>query len=119
MIKTRSYIVLSLMLVLVMLLAGTGASSVQAEDDVDLPVTHQLFNGLVGPITVDGDGFVPFGNYRNPPSPICSTPTSNAANVNTDCEGNAPHNETSIAVNPNNSLNIVGSVNDYQLSLAP
>ncbi len=119
MIKTRSYIVASIMLVLVILLAGTGASSVQADDDVVLPVTHQLFNGLVGPITQDGDGFVPFGNYRNPSSPICSNPTSNAANVNTDCEGNAPHNETSIAVNPTNPQNIVGSANDYQLTLTP
>jgi len=34
---------------------------------------------------------------------ICST-SSSAANVNTDGEGNAPHNETSIAVNPTNSL---------------
>lgn len=119
MIKTRSYIVLSVMLVLVMLMAGMGASRVQADDDVVLPVTHQLFNGLVGPITADGDGFVPFGNYRNPSSPICNTPTSNAANVNTDCEGNAPHNETSIAVNPTNPLNIVGSANDYQLTLTP
>jgi hypothetical protein len=59
------------------------------------------------------------GNYRNPSNPICSTPTSGAANVNTDCEGNAPHNETSIAVNPTNSANIIGSVNDYQLALTP
>ena len=119
MIKTRGYIAASLMLVLVLLLTGTGASRVRAENDVDLPVTHQLFNGLVGPITQDGDGFIPFGNYRNPSSPICSTPTSNAANVNTDCEGNAPHNETSIAVNPTNPLNMVGSANDYQLTLTP
>lgn len=119
MIKTRSYIVLSIMLVLVILLVGTGASTAQADDDVVLPVTHQLFNGLVGPITQDGDGFIPFGSYRNPSSPICSTPTSSAANVNTDCEGNAPHNETSIAVNPIDPLNMVGSANDYQLSLTP
>lgn len=53
-------------------------------------------------------------DYKNPPSPICSTATSSAANVNTDCEGNAPHNETSIAVNPQNPDNIIGSANDYQ-----
>src|SRR2546428_1422744 len=57
--------------------------------------------------------------YKNPPSPICSTPTSLAQNVNTDCEGiNNPHNETAIAVNPVNPLNMIGSANDYQLKLS-
>jgi BNR/Asp-box repeat len=57
--------------------------------------------------------------YRNPPSPICSTPTSAAANVNTDCEpGVGIHNETAIAVNPKNPLNIIGSANDYQLKVS-
>jgi hypothetical protein len=51
-------------------------------------------------------------DYENPPSPICSTKVSTAANVNTDCEGNAPHNETSIAVNLTNPNNIIGSAND-------
>jgi hypothetical protein len=51
--------------------------------------------------------------YRNPPSPICSTATSTATNVNTDCEPGI-HNETAIAVNPTNSLNMIGSANDYQ-----
>src|SRR5689334_5311150 len=117
--KVQSYITFALLLVLVVFTAGASASNVRADDDVLLPVTHQLFNGVVGPLTQDGDGFVSLGNYRNPPSPICSTNTSNAANVNTDCEGTAPHNETSIAVNPSNSLNIVSSANDYQLALTP
>ena len=57
--------------------------------------------------------------YRNPPSPICSTPTSTAANVNTDCEpGVGVHNETAIAVNHKNPLNIIGSANDYQLKVS-
>ena len=38
-----------------------------------------------------------------------STPTQTTANVNTDCEGVNPHNETSIAVNPTNPLNIVAT----------
>jgi BNR repeat protein/BNR/Asp-box repeat protein len=50
---------------------------------------------------------------------ICTTPTSTAANVNTDCEENGPHNETSIAVNPTDPNNIIGGANDYQLSLNP
>jgi len=49
---------------------------------------------------------------------LCTTPTSGAANVNTDCEAApGPHNETSIAVNPTNTDNIIGGVNDYQLGL--
>jgi hypothetical protein len=35
-------------------------------------------------------------------------------NVNTDTDLSAPHNETTIAVNPTNPLNIVGSASDYQ-----
>ena len=50
---------------------------------------------------------------------ICTTATSSDANVNTDCEENGPHNETSIAVNPTNPQNIIGGVNDYQLSVNP
>jgi hypothetical protein len=50
---------------------------------------------------------------------ICTTPTQTGANVNTDCEGTNPHNETSIAVNPTNPLNFVGGANDYQLSINP
>ena len=50
---------------------------------------------------------------------ICTTATSTAANVNTDCAQNTvgPHNETSIAVNPTNALNMIGGANDYQLTL--
>jgi hypothetical protein len=50
---------------------------------------------------------------------ICTTPTQATANVNTDCETNGPHNETSIAVNPTNTQNMIGGVNDYQLSVNP
>ena len=54
-------------------------------------------------------------------TPFCSTTTSIAANVNTDCETKSvgPHNETSIAVNPADPNNIIGGANDYQLGLNP
>src|SRR3954469_12319712 len=54
-------------------------------------------------------------------TPFCSTTTSTAANVNTDCETKSvgPHNETSIAVNPTDPNNIIGGANDYQLGLNP
>jgi hypothetical protein len=35
-------------------------------------------------------------------------------NVNTDTDLTAPHNETTIAVNPTNPLNLIGSAGDYQ-----
>src|SRR5437870_2866469 len=60
------------------------------------PVTHQRFNSVEGPLTQEGNGALSVANLRNPPSPVCSTATSSAANVNTDCEPNV-HNETSIA----------------------
>jgi len=52
---------------------------------------------------------------------FCSTSTSSAANVNTDCAQSTvgPHNETSIAVNPTNPSNIIGGANDYHLTLNP
>jgi hypothetical protein len=51
---------------------------------------------------------------------ICSTETSAAANVNTDCaDGIGPHNETSIAVNPTDTDNMIGGANDYQLAINP
>jgi len=50
---------------------------------------------------------------------ICTTATTSAANVNTDCETNGPHNETSIAVNPTDPANMIGGANDYQLAVNP
>src|SRR4051794_16396598 len=50
---------------------------------------------------------------------ICTTATTSAANVNTDCETNGSHNETSIAVNPTDPANMIGGANDYQLAVNP
>lgn len=49
---------------------------------------------------------------------ICTT-AAQTGNVNTDCETSSvgPHNETSIAVNPTDPLNMIGGANDYQLGL--
>lgn len=93
------------------------ASASGADQALPQPFTHQAYNQYVGPLTSNADGTTSGeAQYKNPPSPICSTATSNASNVDTDCEGNAPHNETSIAVNPTNPLNLIGSANDYQLN---
>ncbi len=94
----------------------TTAPRAHADQPLPLPLTQQHFNGL-DPILESGDGgAASLGDLKNPPSPVCATTTSLAANVNTDCEL-SPHNETSIAVNPTNSLNIIGGANDYQLIL--
>ncbi|MCU1307195.1 MAG: neuraminidase, partial [Acidobacteriaceae bacterium] len=95
----------------------TGANA----QDVVLPVTHQHFNSFEGPITQFSEGSASEAVFKNPPSPICTASASNSSgdNFDTDCEGVAPHNETSIAVNPTNPLNRIGGANDYQLRLSP
>ena len=45
-----------------------------------------------------------------PTQPVCTTPPSHAANVNTDCQADGNFFETTIAVNPTNPRNIVGGV---------
>jgi hypothetical protein len=90
-----------------------------ADQPLPLPVTHQRFNSVETHPLVDGSaGPSAQAGSRTPTSPICATSTSSASNVNTDCEGKAPHNETSIAVNPTNPLNMIGGANDYQLSVS-
>lgn len=89
-----------------------GASARADGDAPDLPITHEHFN-VVDPLAGANDGAVGESTYVNPSSPICST-----SGPSTDCEGNAPHNETSIAVNPTNTANLLGSANDYQLRLS-
>jgi len=89
------------------------------EDDAVQPVdfTHNIF---------DAPAPVPSAVFGTGPAlkrgqQICTTAFSAAANVNTDCESTSvgPHNETSIAVNPTNPLNMIGGLNDYQLAINP
>jgi hypothetical protein len=95
--------------------------------------------GAAGVRADDGDGLQPIDfshNVNDAPAPvtsaafatapalktgtaICTTATQTGANANTDCEGTNPNNETSIAVNPTNPLNIIGGANDYQLGINP
>jgi hypothetical protein len=72
--------------------------------DAPAPVTSAVFGS--SPATKTGQA-------------ICTTPTQTTANVNTDCELNVPHNETSIAVNPTDAGNMIGGANDYQLAVNP
>ncbi len=91
---------------------------VLAEDQPPLPITHQAWNAALGPLTQEADGTVGENVYKNPSSPIC-TGSTGSGNVNTDCEtAAAPHNETSIAIDPTDPNHLIGSANDYQLRLS-
>jgi hypothetical protein len=59
------------------------------------------------------------GTPVKPGHVICTTPTQNTPNVDTDCEKTGPSNETSIAVNPTDENNMIGGANDYQLGVNP
>ena len=50
---------------------------------------------------------------------ICTTQTSYAANVNTDCGPVAPHQETSIAVDPRDPNHLIGAAYDTQVAVNP
>jgi len=85
--------------------------------EAQLPVDHFLQTNVFTPISGNSGGGV--SNFKNRTGLICSTATQTGANANTDCEGNAPHNETTVAVNPTDPNNMIASANDYQLRLAP
>lgn len=119
--KSR-FLILLITLVAIFSLFGWTApfavTTARAEDAPPLPVTHQFFNFYHGVLDTSPDGSPGENVYKNPPSPICSVSTTFGSNVQTDCEAVAPHNETSIAVNPTNPLNMIGGANDYQLNLS-
>lgn len=79
-------------------------------------VTHLHWNAFDAPAPTEEATFTA-GDFVNPPNPICVT-SSGDPNVNTDCEAPSPHNETAIAIDPLNPLNIVGGVGDYQIWLS-
>jgi hypothetical protein len=100
------------------LVAGLVAGPVLAEEDEEIihPVDFVHNNLTEAPVAgaIFGSGpAVKVGDA------ICSTPTQNTPNVNTDCEGTGPHNETSIAVDPTNALHMIAGANDYQLAINP
>ena len=97
------------------LFAALAATVALGDDPLPQAITHQHWNGFDA-LQKSNDGQTGIAQYKNAPSPICSTATSSAANVSTDCEGIAPHNETSIAIDPLNASHMIGSANDYQLA---
>ncbi len=108
----QSLVVLALVFPLVTILFTSGTPA-QAAAVTATRVTHQHFNSFEATASAE---HLAESRFKNPSSPICTTATTSAANVNTDCEVISPHNETSIAINPTNPLNLVGSANDYQIS---
>jgi hypothetical protein len=82
------------------------------------PFTHYVQSFVLEAVTQPNGAVLSAATFRNPPNPICSTNTSAAANVNTDCEVASPSNETSIAVNPTDPLNLVASANDFHYWLS-
>src|SRR6478609_6727850 len=95
----------------------TGLASTALADDNPQPV-NMTHNVTGAPAPVAGAVFGS-GPAVKTGSAICSTATQSGANVNTDCENKGPTNETSIAVNPTNTQNILGGDNDYQLAVNP
>ncbi|HXH95973.1 MAG TPA: sialidase family protein [Gaiellaceae bacterium] len=108
----RSFVLAAL--AVVALLAATAALG----DRDPQPVDFSKKNVVSAPAPIAGAVFGS-GPQVKTGNPVCTTQTSPDANVNTDCEGTAPHNETSIAVNPTNADNMIGGANDYQLGLNP
>lgn len=97
---------------------GAGVAVALADGDPQpVDFTHNAFNA---PAPVPG-GVFGTGPTVKTGTAICTTATQTTANVNTDCETATvgPHNETSIAVNPTNTSNMIGGANDYQLALDP
>jgi hypothetical protein len=90
----------------------------QEDGEINQPVDFE-HNVVDAPAPVPSSVFGS-GPALRPGDQICTTSYSAAPNVNTDCADSiGPHNETSVAVNPSNPLNMIGGVNDYQLAINP
>ena len=94
-------------------------SALGGDDPQPVDFAHNVTNA---PAPVAGAVFGNGSPVKNG-SAICTTPTQATPNVNTDCEttsaGPGPHNETSIAINPTDTNNLIGGANDYQLGINP
>ncbi len=93
----------------------TAALGAQDMSNRPVDITHNVFDA---PAPIAGSVFGS-GPAYHPGDRICTTATQSSANVDTDCEKLGPSNETSIAVNPTNTSNMIGGANDYQLGINP
>jgi len=96
-------------------LAVAALPAIAEEDPQPVDFTHNV-NDAPAPVSGAVFGSAPATKTG---TAICTTPTQATPNVNTDCDVNSLHNETSIAVNPTDPSNILGGANDYQLALNP
>jgi hypothetical protein len=110
--------ILSVVAALALVLVAGAATARGDEGEEGLQPVEFVHNVRDAPAPVTGAVFGTAPQTKTGTA-ICTTPTQTGANVNTDCEGVNPHNETSIAVNPTNTQNILGGANDYQLGINP
>jgi hypothetical protein len=92
-----------------------------AEDGIARPITRQERNPATA-LSPRGAGKASssgMGQYINPTNPICTQTWHQADVYRTDCEGNAPDNETSIAIDPTDPSRILAAGNDYQIAAIP
>jgi hypothetical protein len=90
-------------------------------EDVPRPITHAERNpaNALAPVGAKTMSKAGMGQYINPPNPICTQTWHQGDVYRTDCEGNAPDNETSIAIDPTDPSRILGAANDYQIAEIP
>ena len=83
------------------------AATAWADDPLPRAITHEHWNGYEA-LLKSTDSTSGIAQYKNPSSPICSTTTSTAANVATDCEGIALRTTRRRSqINPTNPNNMI------------
>ncbi len=92
-------------------------SLVRAESPLPAPLTRTEFGrGILASVDPSGSG-AGLSVYKNAPATICTQTQADGTVHRTDCEGNAPDNETSIATDPSNPSVLLAGGNDYQLAV--
>ncbi|HEX3220780.1 MAG TPA: sialidase family protein [Candidatus Limnocylindria bacterium] len=109
----RSFAVLASIAVLALAVAPALAED---EGEINRPVEYVSHNGMDLPLT--GATWAAGPALKNGDS-ICTAEAGSTPDVNLSCEGTGPHNETTIAVNPANTENMIAGTNDYQISINP
>lgn len=93
-------------------------ASAEEEGGSRRPITREELSPLTA-LAPTGGGSPNMGQYVNPPNPICTQDWHDGDVYRTDCEGNAPDNETSIAIDPTDTQRILAAGNDYQITANP
>jgi len=98
---------------------AVGQTLAVAADDSPQPIDF-AHNVTGAPAPVDGAVFGTAPSVKTGTA-LCTTAVQPGVNANTECMESSvgPHNETSIAINPTNPMNMIGGANDYQIALNP